>query len=430
MRNALLLLVAAACSVLCGCAGSTSSPAAPTPAAATQARIGWPRGDDWEPYVTTDGAGHLYAAITHVSGRHIQVQRSDDAGRTWSTPVTIDPTPTKTGQYDPWLAIDPADGRSLIATYMQDAPASAIRMVRSSDRGATWSAPVAVSGPHHGLDKDAMAARGKTIAVCFDNFFTMFAAVSNDGGSTWVQHRIFTFAHAPNQLLCSGAGIDSHGTIFFAWDTSAIKSTASKPAAEVWIERSTDNGVTWKKTHLDYGGAAYPCASCHQSLSGAFYGSQISLAIESNDAIDVLWNATPKVRDRAPQRIYFAQSTDGGATFSRRSDVSLAPAGVEHSFPTVLAGSAGGDARIAWEDDRTGAWNVYYRKSSGAGAFGAERTLSSYAPGYGYLTAKGFRFPYGDYFRLTLDDAGKLHAAWGESPAYDRRGNVWVFNEP
>jgi len=389
-------------------------------------RIGWPHGDDWEPYLVADGSGRLYATITHLSGKHLQVQRSDDGGATWTQPVTADPTPTHTGQFDPWMAIDPNDGRTLLLTYMQDDPASQIRIVRSSDLGVNWSAPIAVSGKLHALDKDAMAARGKTIAVCFDNYRTLFAAISTDDGATWTQHTISSFRSSPRQFLCSGAGIDSSGRIFLAWNRSRTKSTPQHPAEEVWIERSSDGGVTWTETHVGYGGAGYPCRRCG---AGVFLGSQISLAVGSDDRVYVIWNATPAVSDRVPQRIYFAESSDHGASFSPRQDVSLAPTGTEHSFPTVLAGSAAGDVRIAWEDRRTGVWNLYYRESRNGGGTWSRESVISNDGGYPYQSRAGFDFPYGDYFRMAIDVAGRLHFAWGESPAYRDRGNVWVANE-
>ena len=426
-------LLAAAGTLFTACSsGAITHPAQPPPAAVFGAnvRIGHPRGDDWEPYILADRFGHLFATITNISGHHLQFQRSDDGGETWSSPRTIDPSRVNVGQYDPWMALDPNDERTLLLTYMPDAPAPEIDLVRSTDLGATWSKPVAVSGAYHGLDKDAMAARGKTIAVCFDDFFTTYGAVSTDGGATWTQHPLETFKRAPYQVLCSGAGIDSRGHMFFSWDVSNQHSTPAKPAAEVWIERSSDNGATWHKTHVDYGGAGYPCPSCHSSLVGAFYGSQISLAVDSAGTVFVLWNATPAIQDRAPQRIYFARSLDSGATFSPRADVSLAPDGVEHSFPTVITGNVPGDVRIAWEDRRTGHWQLYYRRSAdGGNTWSGESVLSNYTAGYSYLTPDGYVFPYGDYVRIALDPAGKLHAAWGESPAYTQPGNVWVANQ-
>lgn len=65
----------------------------------------------------------------------------------------------------------------------------------------------------------------------------------------------------------------------------------------------------------------------------------------------VLWN--PGSVDRGPERIYFSTSTDQGNSWTPKADVSLAPSGVDHAFPSVAAGVAG-DIRIAWMDQRNG----------------------------------------------------------------------------
>jgi len=335
--------------------------------------------------MAADQFGHLYTVITHLTANHLQIQRSDDGGNTWTSPVTMDPTSTSSGQFDPWIVVGPSDGNTVWVSYMQGN--SAIRLVKSTDLGVTWSTPVVVSGSVNKVDKDAMAIRGGTMAVCFDNFYILYAAVSKDGGATWTLHSMMSFKNAPLQLLCSGAGIDSQGNIFFSWDTSFKNGT---PGAEVWVEKSSDGGNTWTKTHVDYGGTAFPCRNCG---AGAFFGSQISLSIGSDDTIYLLYNATSDLTNGAARRIYFVKSTDHGATYSARQDVSLAPSGTEHSFPTVLAGSTEGDVRIAWEDRRTGKWNVFYRSSTSAGnSWSAESTVSNYVSGYSYLRQRVLHF--------------------------------------
>src|SRR5207249_2415796 len=108
---------------------------------------------------------------------------------------------------------------------------------------------------------------------------------------------------------------------------------------------------------------------------------------------------------------YFATSSNHGATWSRKADVSLAPPGVAHAFPAIVAGAAG-NVRIAWMDARTGSqlWNVYYRKSTDGGAhWSAEADLSTYVAGYSYIQPGGFNFPFGDYFEMDIDDRGTTH---------------------
>jgi hypothetical protein len=124
--------------------------------------------------------------------------------------------------------------------------------------------------------------------------------------------------------------------------------------------------------------------------------------------------------------MYFARSTDRGASWSVRQNVSSAPAGVSHAFPALASGGKG-DVRIAWMDTRNApAWNVYYRTSANGGlSWSSETKLSSYVAGYSYLSDNGFAFPYGDYFELDVDDQGRTQAIWGEGPDWVGPGNIW-----
>lgn len=402
----------------------------------TNVRVGFQPGDDWEPHMAADNFGHLYVLYAHLSDsaaqtscpncpNHLLIQRSDDGGTTWTSPVMIDPA--NSSQFDPWMVIDPSDGKTVWVTYMNNVVNSGsalgpIDIVKSTDLGVSWSAPVQVSSTR--MDKDAMAIRGGTMAVCFDDFTTAYAAISTNGGVTWTQHTMFSFQNAPLQFLCSGAGIDSLGNIFFSWDESLKNGT---PGAQVWVEKSSDGGKTWTQIVIDNGGTAPPCKHCG---AGAYLGSQMSLSIGSDDSIYLLYNMTSDLTNGAAQRIYFRTSTDHGNSYSARQDVSLAPSGVEHSFPTVLAGTTAGDVRIAWQDSRTGNWNTMYRSSTnGGGSWSPEGEVSNYVAGYSYLTSTGYLFPYGDYFRMALDSSGKIHLAWGEAPAYTSQGNIWVGNQ-
>jgi hypothetical protein len=148
-------------------------------------------------------------------------------------------------------------------------------------------------------------------------------------------------------------------------------------------------------------------------------------------ALYALWNAGST--NGGPERIYFASSTTGGASWSARVDVSDAPPGVEHCFPAMVAGNAG-DVRIAWMDARTAEaghpdhvlWNTVYRSSTNGGAtWNAETLLSGPASGYDYILPNGFRFPFGDYFGLAIDGDGATQAVWGEGRDYKSPGSIW-----
>lgn len=192
----------------------------------------------------------------------------------------------------------------------------------------------------------------------------------------------------------------------------------------LWVAKSTDAGVHWTRTVFGNSGAPYPCHPCG---GDGYLSAQDALAIGSDDTIYLLWGSTPGMKSYAPERIYFARSVDDGKTYSPREDISEAPAGVEHCFPALTVGSAPGNVRLAWMDTRTGAWNVFYRSSSDGGKhFSDVIRISSYVPGYPYLTHKGFTLPYGDYFEMAVDEGNRTQMDFGEGPSYQGPGNIWV----
>jgi hypothetical protein len=71
-------------------------------------------------------------------------------------------------------------------------------------------------------------------------------------------------------------------------------------------------------------------------------------------------------------------------------------------------------------------WNVLERSSSNGGAsWSAEAQLSGVARGYDYIFPEGFRFPFGDYFSLAIDNLGTTHAVWGEGKNFKSPGSIW-----
>ena len=397
----------------------------------TQARLGFPAGDDWEPATAADHYGHVYVLYKHydVPGQtscsscalHVLLQISSDRGQTWSAPKPIDPEPVVGGQYDSQIEVDPADGKTVWASFLQNSKSS-IAVMKSTDFGQTWSGPTIVENLQRATDKDILAVRGKTIAVAYNAAQKIYASISLDGGATWTTHLINNGSTQRGWSLAGGGGIDAKGNIYFSWAGYSQNGQAKGPV-NLFVSESRDGGSTWSLTTLGVSGAPYPCSGC----GFAFLSAQATMSVASDDTVYVLWNSTVDQTDNAPERIYFSKSTDHGASYSARQDVSLAAQGVEHSFPAITTGASSGDVRIAWTDTRTGLWNLYYRTSSdGGSSWSGETKVSSYVPGYSYLTPDGFGLPYGDYFEMAVDDHSGTQIAWGEAGSYAGPGNIWT----
>lgn len=439
MRLALVSFVAIL--VVCVPAG-----AAPAPSFYAPVRLGFHEGDDWEPAIAADQQGHVYAVWSHYtdysgngSGEpdptcatcaspHTMLQVSRDAGKTWSLPRALSPSTER--QDDPQIVVDAADGRTLYASFMQNKKSSQY-VARSDDFGATWRT-VLVEPLQRGTDKDILVARGGNVYLAYHTQEKIFASVSHNGGATWSTHNLVgTTNSSLGVSLPSGGAIDSQGNAYFAWNGENNPGQA-KGTKNLYVTRSNDGGKTWTTSLVDVSQQAYQCGC----PGWDYWGPQIALAVDARDRVFVLWGAAHT--SSGLERMYFSRSTDGGVTWSARTDVSRAPIGANNLFP-ALAARGDGDVRIAWMDDRNGfdtgaddpnaRWNVYYRASADAGAtWSAEAQLSHYAADYAYKSATpkdGFAEPYGDYFELDVDGGGTAHAIWGEGTSYVGPGNVW-----
>lgn len=96
------------------------------------------------------------------------------------------------------------------------------------------------------------------------------------------------------------------------------------------------------------------------------------------------------------------------------SDTPTASNGVNFvGFPMVAGGLDGGDVRLAWMDNRTGMWNLWYRSSTnyfdptqGGGNEAQSTRLSNYNKLISFQNGEGFEFPYGDYGMMIVDELG------------------------
>jgi hypothetical protein len=192
------------------------------------------------------------------------------------------------------------------------------------------------------------------------------------------------------------------------------------------VSRSTDAGRNWNTVLLDVSSAPPGCAA--QGCEAEFLGAQVALASDAAGTVYALWNAG--TAHGGTERIYFSSSTTGGASWSTKADVSTADDQVEHCCPAITAG-VGGDVRIAWMDTRNSPlWNVFQRSSSNGGAaWSAETQVSGAARGYDrsydYVRPDGFRFPFGDYFSMAIDNLGNTHVVWGEGRNFKSPGSIW-----
>jgi hypothetical protein len=398
-----------------------------------QERVGLTTGDQWEPSVAADGTGRIYVLYPHYGRvrecKACQVPTmllvtSSDNGKTWQAPHVI--LNSGSGQFDAQIVVDPVDRHTVYAAWLQNKK-RVVALAKSVDAGATWSFTIAVRSDEE-LDKPALAVRGPNVYVAFNHEEEVWVASSADAGRSFVPSRVNPESR-PGWSLLGAATVDPSGNAYLSW-ASYSKAGGARGSVNLYVGKSGDAGKSWSQTLLDVSAAAPDCKD--DECGEAFLGAQVALTSDADGTLYALWSAGS--RAMGPQRIYFSSSTNSGENWLPRVAVSSAPADVEHAFPALVAGN-NGDVRIAWMDQRNPAhspgpsvtgWNTYYKSSSNGGAtWSDEVRLSGYVPGYRYIGKDGFRFPFGDYFGMAIDNHGETHVVWGEGLNYQSPGSIW-----
>ncbi|MGH7495023.1 MAG: sialidase family protein [bacterium] len=402
---------------------------AAAPTFAPQTRLGFTTGDQWEPAIAADRSGHVYVLYPQIKGvpgcsdcadPTMMLLVSSDHGATWSAPSVIYPEGRTKEQWDAQITVDPIDGKTVYAAWLQNRKSDTI-VAKSTDFGATWSFVVANS-ISAGTDKPIVAVRGKDVYVAYNHAQKIWVSASHNSGVTFTSVDLKKTGKL-GWALAGGGTVNPAGKVYFGW-AGYEQSGGAKGAVNLFISKSADGGKSWTHTALDTSGAPPDCSA--YQCGWAYLGAQVALASDATGTLYALWNAGKVNNDKGPERMYFAKSSNDGVSWSTKAQVSTAPVGSNHAFPAIVAGATG-DVRISWMDTRAGLlWNTYYRSSTNGGAtWSDEVDLSTFVGGFDYIQPEGFRFPFGDYYEMDIDDQGNAHVIWGEALNYNSPGSIW-----
>lgn len=274
---------------------------------------------------TSPYEGNLYDAWTNMGGTNnnqIEISRSTDGGVTWSPAVSIS-NAVNAGSHNQGVNIQTGpNGEVYVYWVIYDnwpSDEDALGFARSLDGGVTWEPAIRILGNIKGIRSSGV---GKNMRV---NSFPTMACDISDG---------------PNR-----------GAIYATWCNIGVPGVNTGNSADVYMMKSTDQGVTWTspvKVNQDAPGLGkkhyFPWIACDPvsgNLSVIYYDDR---------------NVSPSQCE-----VYVSNSIDGGVTWwdMKVSDVAFTPspiAGLADSYFGDYLGNHARDGWVypVWTDNRSG----------------------------------------------------------------------------
>ena len=414
----------------------------PTAGAAAAAATGWagerpidPIADDWEPAIAADpSAPFVYTLVTRYAGKpcggncpspYMALNVSSDGGATWNAGGPLCAC-KGSGQFDPIIEVVPGTG-AVYAAYMNGYN---VVFTKSTNHGATWSAPVKTYGNVSWNDKPTLAVsdNGLDVYISFNGPTggDPWMAQSHDAGATWTQTKL---VDSSRYYFDFDSDVAADGTVYFAqtailYGGGGNKGTTPSGQIEEHVFISRDRGATWENRTIASVSPGVACVA--EGCTPDFYVGHIALSADAAGNLVALYDGAATAG--GPQTTQSKTSTDGGRTWSAATILSTVG---ENSVAPAVESRGSGDVR-AWYYQTSGggnadAWNVWYRTSTNGGAtWTAPVKISDAGGGAAYKTAAGFAEVYGDYGEIAITNSGKTIAIWGEGLSYTGPGGVWL----
>ena len=346
--------------------------------------------------------------VTAANGYYVVVDRSLDAGVTWEAPITL----TATGASA--MTSIAADGDAVQLVWNESAAGpTEIERSGSTDRGATWSAPVQVSSSPYDSWVANIAIQGEVAIASWVDYMDAneeeYQRLSTDGGATWGPILRRTIDPADSWAPSLAISGDVLHLFWFdrrdsAYSDVDVETSLDDAAALIGIQvepiPARDPAVYYLddfQPRLERKLTAITSAGPAWVASGGDATQLQALLQQYQDRFEV-WNDS--------WEIYYKRSTDGGATFGPDTRMTNAP--YLSQRPSVVA--IGDQVDVVWFDGRDGGGGdeteIYYKGSTDGGV------------------------TWSDDLRLTNTSGGTAHIATHASIAAtaDRVHVVWYDN--
>ncbi len=268
----------------------------------------------------------------------------------------------------------------------------------STDGGLTWSEDTCLTDHSAGSDYPSVAAEGSDVHIVWEKKlngnYEIFYKHSSNGGQSWEDEiRLTNDPGKSYQPSLAVSGSDVHVVWYEDRDGQW----------EIYYKRSTDKGLTWSEdvrltdnpadayfpsvaasgqnvniVWSDYRETDEEVYSMTSTDGGLTWGSAKRLTTSdgysdypsvaaSGQLVHAAWYDN---RDGSEFEIYYKRSTDGGLNWD--DDVRLTNDINASDYANIAADS--NCVHVVWEDDRTGAYEIYYKRSTDGGVSWGEDT--------------------------------------------------------
>jgi hypothetical protein len=191
-----------------------------------------------------DGGDYLYAVWEERPNNNYEVvfSKSSNYGLTWSAPVNI----SNTAATSRWAQIQ-VSGPFIFCTWIETTsyPLSDIYFTKSTDGGATWTAPVNITNDARPQNRIYMFYENYThvLYIASDdipgsfNFDEIYLLKSSDNGNNWSPAVNITNNAGNSNTPCLYAFMND---VYFVWaDNTNLASS------DIFFKMSSDGGTTW-----------------------------------------------------------------------------------------------------------------------------------------------------------------------------------------
>src|SRR6266852_2245305 len=274
-----------------------------------------------------------YLGIKNPSGPiDVDVSRSTDGGKTWSTPVVVN----NDGHFNDknWTVCDDTASSPFYGNCYTEFDDNTLRdliqMSTSTNGGLTWGAAQSTANNTHGIGGQPLVQPNGTVIVPINGFagnkFLILSFISTDGGASWSKtFRVseVDFRHPAGGIRAGipdpSAEIDRSGKVYVVWSDCVFEPGCT--ASDLVLSTSTD-GINWSavtRIPLDPVGSGVdhfiPGLAVDRSTSDG--SAHLALTFYFYPVA----NCTASGTTACQLDVGFSTSADGGATWTSNTQI-------------------------------------------------------------------------------------------------------------